>query len=217
MSQKFEELVRVAGPVSRETFAELNSFESTFGSWAKRINLVAPSTLRDVWHRHILDSAQLYALSRSELWLDLGSGGGFPGLVVAFLLKSRQGRIDLVESNRKKAGFLQAMVGQYALPARVYPDRIGAEIKGLGGPQVVTARALAPLPRLLELAHPWLSSNATGLFHKGRDYQRELAESAHQWTFDLVEHPSKTDEDSVVLEIRNLTRRGPKLENATSS
>jgi 16S rRNA (guanine527-N7)-methyltransferase len=180
-----------------------------FRLWAGRINLAAPSTLDDIWRRHILDSAQLAPLAPEAIrWLDLGSGGGFPGLVMAFLLKERPGRkIDLVESNRKKAGFLQAAIGEFSLPARVHARRIDEEIKDLGQPEIVTARALAPLPLLLELAFPWLSTGATGLLHKGRDYGREIQESSHRWRYDLVEHTSKVDDESVILEISNLERR----------
>jgi 16S rRNA (guanine527-N7)-methyltransferase len=206
---RYQRLVDVAGPVSRETFDGLEAFESMFLAWAKRINLVAPSTLEDVWSRHILDSAQLALIAPGALrWLDLGSGGGFPGLVIAFLLKERSGaRIDLVESNRKKAGFLQAAIGQFALPARVHASRIEGEIKGLQTPDVLTARALAPLPYLLDLAFPWLSTGAVGLLHKGRDYVREIHESANLWQYDLIEHPSRVDGGSVILEIANLRRR----------
>ena len=156
---KYQSLIDVAGPVSRETFAGLEAFEAMFRTWAKRINLVAPSTFDDLWNRHILDSAQLASLAPNALrWLDLGSGGGFPGLVLAFLLKEKPGaQIDLIESNRKKAGFLQAAVGQFSLPARVHARRIDEEIKGLEQPEIVTARALAPLSALLDLAFPWLS------------------------------------------------------------
>ena len=112
---KYERLVEIAGPVSRETFESLEAFETMFLTWAGRINRAAPSTLADVWNRHVLDSAQLFPLAPGALhWLDLGSGGGFPGLVLAFLLKQRPGGwVDLVESNRKKAGFLQAVVGSF--------------------------------------------------------------------------------------------------------
>lgn len=208
-SDKYQRLIEVSGPVSRETFEGLEAFELTFRTWTKRINLAAPSTLDDLWNRHILDSAQLRALSPTTArWLDLGSGGGFPGIVLAFLLKEQPGgHIDLVESNRKKAGFLQAALGQFALPARVHAERIGAEIKGLQQPDIVTARAVAPLPKLLELAFPWLSSGATGLLHKGRDYRQEVQDSALLWQYDLVEHRSRTDPESVVLEIANLRHR----------
>jgi 16S rRNA (guanine527-N7)-methyltransferase len=212
---KYQRLIDVVGPVSRETFEGLEAFESMFLTWAKRINLVSPSTLDHIWVRHILDSAQLFPLAPHALrWLDIGSGGGFPGLVLAFLLKDRPGgQIDLVDSNRKKTGFLQAAVGQFSLPARVHARRIGGEIKGLEQPEVVTARALAPLPDLLELALPWLSRGASGLFHKGRDYRQEVEESAQLWDFDLVEHPSKIDPDSVVLEIKGLKRRPAVMSN----
>lgn len=202
-----EELCRVAGPVSRETFERLVAFEAVFQKWSRRINLSAPSTLGDVWSRHILDSAQLLRLAPdARSWLDLGSGGGFPGLVMAILLSDRQGAyVDLVESNRKKAAFLQSVIGQLSLPARVHAVRIDDAHAAINAPDVVTARALAPLPMLLRLSEPWLSAGAAGLFHKGRDYRSEIEESAHQWRFDLLEHRSMIDPQSVILEIRDLT------------
>ncbi len=208
-TDKYQRLVDIAGPVSRETFEGLEAFEAMFRTWAKRINLAASSTLDDLWNRHILDSAQLAPLAPGALcWLDLGSGGGFPGLVLAFLLKERSGaQINLIESNRKKAAFLQAAIGQFSLPAHVHARRIDGEIKGLASPEIVSARALAPLPVLLDLASPWLSSGATGLLHKGRDYRQEIQESSLLWQYDLVEHRSRVDADSIILEIANLKRR----------
>lgn len=210
MSQgRYESLRDIAGPVSRETFEELKAFESMVGLWGSRINLVAPSTLTDVWNRHILDSAQLAPLAPQAIrWLDLGSGGGFPGLVLAFLLKERPGaHIDLVESNRKKAGFLQAVIGQFSLPARVHARRINEQIEDVENPQIVTARALAPLRELLGLASPWLARGATGLLHKGRDYRMEIEESSPLWNFDLVQHRSRVDDNGVILEISDLQKR----------
>ncbi len=208
-TDKYQRLIDIAGPVSRETFEGLEAFEAMFLIWARRINLAANSTLDDLWNRHILDSAQLAPLAPNALrWLDLGSGGGFPGLVLAFLAKGRPGRqIDLIESNRKKSGFLQAVIGQFSLPGRVHAQRIGDEIRGLEPPHIVTARALAPLPLLLNLAFPWLSAGAIGLLHKGRDYRQEIQESSLMWQYDLVEHRSRVDADSVILEITNLQRR----------
>ena len=210
---KLESLQEVAGPVSRETFKALVAFEEMFQKWSQKINLSASSTLEDVWIRHILDSAQLFRLAPgAKRWLDLGSGGGFPGLIVAFLLKERPGgKIDLVESNRKKAGFLQAAIGQFHLPARVYAQRIDDAHGTIDPPQIVTARALAPLPALLELTEPWLTKCAVGLFHKGREYRREIQESTDMWSFDLVEHRSKVDPHGVILEISHLKRRAPNL------
>lgn len=206
-NQRFDELCSIAGPVSRETYEMLLRFENTFLKWNQRINLSAPSTLGQTWQRHILDSAQLLAIEpQARQWLDIGSGGGFPGLVVAFLLRERGGSIDLVESNRKKTGFLQAIVGEFDLPARIHARRIEDVHKLVRQPQVVTARALASLPLLLDLAAPWLTNGARGLFHKGRDYRAEVEESAHHWIFDLVEHASTIDPQGVVLDIRNLRK-----------
>ncbi|RWN45602.1 MAG: 16S rRNA (guanine(527)-N(7))-methyltransferase RsmG [Mesorhizobium sp.] len=205
-SLSLESLQDAAGPVSRETFDRLVAFEQMFQKWNRSINLVAQSTSGDVWQRHILDSAQLGRIEPvSKRWVDLGSGGGFPGLVMAFLLAERDGAsIDLVESNRKKASFLQTVVGQFSLPARVVARRIDDSHGLVSTPQIVTARALAPLSTLLDLSAPWLISGARGLFHKGRDYRTEVQESVHRWSFDLVEHPSMTDVGGVILELSNL-------------
>lgn len=199
-------LQEAAGPVSRETFDRLVAFEQLFLKWNRSINLAAPSTLDDVWRRHILDSAQLARIApQAKRWVDLGSGGGFPGLVLAFLLAEREGAaIDLVESNRKKASFLQAVIGQFGLPARVVARRIDDSYPLVLEPEIVTARALAALPALLGLSAPWLTKGATALFHKGRDYRTEVEESTHRWGFDLVEHPSMTDPHGVILELSKL-------------
>ena len=209
MSSRFEGLAGIVPTVSRETFQQLEAFEGQFLKWAQKINLSAPSTLSDVWNRHILDSAQLLPLApQARVWLDLGSGGGFPGLVLAFLLRGEKGRaIDLVESNRKKAGFLQAMIGQFGLPARVHAQRVDDLSPELTRPDVVTARAVAPLPVLFELTERWLAKGSSGLFHKGRDYADEIKETSKNWTFDLVEHRSKTDSQGVILEITDISRR----------
>src|SRR4029077_13939319 len=136
-------LQEAAGPVSRETFDRLLEFEAVFQKWNRRINLAAQSTLDDVWRRHILDSAQLARIAPAATrWVDLGSGGGFPGLVLAFLLAESDGAtIDLVESNRKKAAFLQAVVGQFNLPARIIARRIDDSYLIVSAPQIVPARA----------------------------------------------------------------------------
>ncbi|MGB6117055.1 MAG: 16S rRNA (guanine(527)-N(7))-methyltransferase RsmG [Mesorhizobium sp.] len=206
---RYLQLCRVAGDVSRETYNRLEWFETEFRRWNARINLAAESTLPELWSRHILDSAQLLPLARGQLaWLDLGSGGGFPGAIMAILLAETPGSgVTLVESNRKKAAFLQTVLAQNKAPARVVALRIDAAVGQVATPDIVTARALAALDQLLDLSSPWLLSGARGLFHKGRDYQAEVANSRVVWDFDLIEHPSKIDEDSVVLEISNLARK----------
>lgn len=208
---KYESLRAVAGPVSRETFLRLEVFESQFRHWARRINLAAPSTMSEIWDRHVLDSAQLLPLAEeADFWLDLGSGGGFPGAIIAILLADRPGAsIDLVESNGKKAAFLQTVLSELKVPARIHRRRI-EDCVGLGTPDVVTARALAPLPRLLNLASPWLTTGARGLFHKGRDYGSEVEESLNHWRFDLIQHADKVDAQGIILEIVNLRRIVPK-------
>lgn len=202
----WKSLQEAAGPVSRETFERLVAFQQLFLKWNRSINLAAPSTLDDVWGRHILDSAQLARIApEAKRWADLGSGGGFPGLVLAFLLVERDGAsIDLVESNRKKASFLQAVIGQFGLPARVVARRIDDSYALVSTPEIVTARALAALPALLDVSAPWLTKGSRALFHKGRDYRAEVEESTHRWAFDLVEHPSMTDAHGVILEVTDL-------------
>lgn len=209
MSQaRFAALQDAAGPVSRETYERLTAFESVFLRWAKRINLAASSTLNALWERHILDSAQLLRLApQAKFWLDLGSGGGFPGAVLAILLAADpNAQVHLVESNRKKATFLVAALNEVGARPRVHARRIEDCYELIGTPEIVTARALAPLPLLLELTEPWLARGARCLFHKGRDYQRELEESGNAWRFDLVEHEDKIDAAGIILEIRNLQR-----------
>lgn len=201
-------LQEVLSHVSRETVDNLHAFEELFRKWSKAINLASPSTLDQLWERHIVDSAQLFDMAPdAKNWLDLGSGGGFPGVVLAILLKERPGgRIDLVESNGKKAAFLRTAMGQFSAPGTVHAARIDAVWTKIRDPEIITARALASLNDLFVLAEPWLTTGATALFQKGRDYRREIVESRDAWTFDLVERASVVDRDSVVLQISNLRR-----------
>nr|WP_210278078.1 16S rRNA (guanine(527)-N(7))-methyltransferase RsmG [Phyllobacterium myrsinacearum] len=199
---------QVLPTVSRETVTQLIGFEDLFRKWSKAINLASPATLDELWERHIIDSVQLYPLlPNAKRWLDLGSGGGFPGVILAILLKETGGgRIDLVESNGKKAAFLRTALAQFSTPGTIYPARIDAMWGKIPTPDVITARALAPLNELFALTEPWLSAGATALFQKGRDYRREIEESRDGWTFDLVQHASVVDNESVVLQIRNVRR-----------
>lgn len=204
-----DELEAVAGAVSRETFDRIVAFEADFLRWNRVTNLIAQSTITELWQRHILDSAQLVPLAGdARHWLDLGSGGGFPGAIVAILLKDRPGAtFDLIESNGKKSSFLRSIAGRLDLPVKVHPIRIEIASSAVQEVDIVSARALASLDQLFHLAEPWISRGARGLFHKGRDFKREIKETIHKWESDLIEHRSVVDPSSVILEIRSLRRR----------
>jgi len=197
------------GDVSRETRKRLDDFAALYEKWSPRINLTAPSTQSDFWRRHVGDSAQLIELApEARHWIDLGSGGGFPGMVVAILLQDMaRARIELVESNRKKTAFLQAVKAQCAPSAIIHPVRIEDVVGRIGAPEIVTARALAPLPKLLDMTAPWLQQGSRALFHKGRGYASEIEDSHAKWQFDLVRHESLIDAESVILDITNLRPR----------
>lgn len=196
--------------ISRETLARLTTYAALLAQWQKAVNLVAPSTLSDIWRRHFADSAQLLALSppHTAAWLDLGSGAGFPGLVIAILLAGRGGeapRLTLVESDQRKAAFL----GEVARRTGVSVDILAIRIENLatrfklpaGG--VVSARALASLTELLRLASPYLSGGSVGLFLKGREAESEVAEARRAWRFDAQLVPSVTDPASRVVVVRS--------------
>lgn len=206
---KRDSLEAIVGPVSRETYDSLVELERQLLVWNRKINLVSSTTTDDVWRRHILDSAQLLLLAKSKhSWIDIGSGGGFPGLVIAILLQpDSAASVTLVESNSKKSGFLKAMTGLFGLRSRVLTDRVENVVESLLPPSIISARALASLADLLGLTLPWLQAGATGLFHKGREYRRELAESADRFKFDLIEHISLVDRESVILEISSVRNR----------
>lgn len=191
--------------VSRETQGRLEHFATLFQKWSRSINLVAPSTLQDLWDRHIADSAQIFQLSPQPLhWVDLGSGGGFPGVVTAILLAEYgDGHVDLIESNLKKAAFLRVCLQECDARGTVRALRIDAAARLIPSCDAISARALAELDSLLDHAAPWASSNQNIrlLLHKGRDYQREVDKARGRWEFDLLKHVSVVDPDSVILEI----------------
>lgn len=203
---KYARLIEILPQVSRETFLRLVAYENLFLKWSKAFNLAAPSTLQDFWSRHILDSAQLAKIRKPEgMWVDLGSGGGLPGIVMAILLsESADGHIHLVESNGKKAAFLRQALLETGGAGQVHNMRIDQAFAKIGPTNTVTARALAPLSSLLSLAKPWMSTGATALFHKGREYREEVKAAGDYWQFDLLEHTSVVDLESTVLEIRSV-------------
>ena len=192
--------------VSRETLERLRAYSELLTHWQKTTNLVAPSTIAHLWTRHILDSAQLLTLApQARTWLDLGSGGGMPGLVLACQLAEIGGSIDLVESNSKKAAFLRHVAVTLQLPARVHAERIEAALPRLPKPDVVTARALAPLSDLIGFSKQLLKSGTTGLFPKGRDHAAELTEAGEHWHFSYRLHASRTDPGARIIEITALS------------
>jgi 16S rRNA (guanine527-N7)-methyltransferase len=195
--------------VSRETLDRLATYEALLKTWQRTINLVAPSTLDDVWHRHFADSAQLVPLAPADarIWVDVGSGAGFPGLVAAIMLADKgQCRVALVESDSRKAAFL----GEVARKTGVAVEIVAARIEKIAtqdkfGPiDVLSARALAPLDKLLELVAPMFSANTTALLLKGRDAILEIEEAQKNWSFDAALTPSLTESEARVAAIRNL-------------
>jgi 16S rRNA (guanine527-N7)-methyltransferase len=191
--------------VSRETSERLQHFAALFSKWASAINLVAPSTLGDLWDRHIADSAQIFQLQpKPATWLDLGSGGGFPGIITAILLaEAGDGWVHLVESNNKKAAFLRTALIETGARGTVHPLRIEQAAAEIPHCDLVSARALADLDMLLGLIQPWAKSNQNlkAYLHKGRDYQSEIDNSRRRWAYDLVIHRSVIEQGSVILEI----------------
>lgn len=203
-----DEFARAFG-VSREITDKLALYESLLRQWQKTINLVAPSTLDAVWSRHFADSAQLLALAPADArrWLDLGSGAGLPGLVLAIMLGPRQGaEVTLVESDSRKAAFLAEVARRTGAVVDIRPERIekAATHSKLGAVDVITARALAPLPRLLELAAPAFGPHTLGVFPKGREAEAEISAARERWSFDSALEPSLTDAGGRIVVVRAL-------------
>lgn len=196
--------------VSRETHQKLVHFVDLFDKWSRTMNLVANSTRDQVWRRHVADSVQLFKLSpEPKHWIDLGSGGGFPGVITAILLSEfNAGWVDLVESNHKKAGFLRTALMETGARGKVHALRIEDAANSLQSCNAISARALADLDLLFTYGAPWTARNPNARFflHKGRDYQAEVDNARGRWVFDLVIHPSVIENDSVILEVGGLAR-----------
>lgn len=193
--------------VSRETLLDLEAFVASVEKWNRAINLVSKSTLSEIWTRHIEDSLQLWPLLDSSPHLaDLGTGGGLPGLVLAIMNKHEKKfeKVSFVESDARKATFLQAVVQSLDLKVDVYRDRIEA-CKPLEATQI-TARALADLSMLLGFAEQHGKERARCLFPKGERAAQEIEAARQNWRFTLTKHPSKTNQSATILEIGEISR-----------
>lgn len=200
--------------VSRETSERLMAYVDLLRKWQSRINLIADSTVSDIWRRHVLDCAQLLPLAspQAKHWVDLGSGAGLPGLVLAILLSERPGAsVTMIESNQKKSSFLAEAIRITRAPARVITARIEQAITEQSALpcDVVTARALTSLSNLLDLASPLLMAGAQGLFLKGQDVDAELTEAAKSWKMNVELLPSQTDPSGRIVCVRALASRQP--------
>jgi 16S rRNA (guanine527-N7)-methyltransferase len=191
------------GTFTPSQVADFRIYEALLRKWQKTINIVATSTLEDLWTRHFADSAQLVCLApEATSWVDLGSGGGFPGMVIAILLKERLGaRIDLVESDTRKAAFLRTVSRETGVAVQVHNGRVEAVLPTLPLPEIITARALAPLPKLLDWAGEKIAQGAIGLFPKGQDVDAELNASANYSRLHLEKLPSRTDSRSSIVKV----------------
>ena len=193
--------------VSRESWPRLQQFVDLLLLWQSKINLISPTTTQDVWNRHVIDSLQLIPLLPPEASniADLGSGSGFPGLPLAIA----SGRhVDLYETNNKKAAFLREALRVTQARGNIHIVRLGPKtgFPQSQRPDVITARALAPLKELLSLAEPFFAVGATGLFHKGSEFETELAEAAKVWNFSYKTHRSLTDSKAVILAVKEVNR-----------
>jgi 16S rRNA (guanine527-N7)-methyltransferase len=198
-------------PVSRETEARLDRYVNLLREWQAKTNLIAPSTLPNLWTRHISDSLQLLSLAPSaKTWVDLGSGGGFPGVVLACALAETPGaKIQLVERNAKKAAFLREAVRVTGAAGTVHLADIGDIVDRIAGPvDCVTARALAPLHQLIGFAEPLVGKGAKALFLKGQDVEAELTEATKYWNIQPQLHSSRTGGGGWIVELDLIERRG---------
>jgi 16S rRNA (guanine527-N7)-methyltransferase len=185
--------------------ADLERFQDLLAEWNEVMNLVGPLTIATYWTRHALDSSQLLSLEpEAKTWADLGAGAGLPGVVLAILLKGREGaRVHLVESMTKRCRFLDVAAKALDLPVQIHNAR--AETLKLKV-DVVTARACAPMSKLLGFAEPYLHRGATGLFLKGQDVASELAEARKVWAFASDLLPSQSDPRGRIVQVKRLSR-----------
>ncbi|OAN67663.1 16S rRNA (guanine(527)-N(7))-methyltransferase RsmG [Sulfitobacter sp. EhC04] len=193
--------------VSRETSDLLLQFSALVERWTVKINLISKASVGDIWKRHVADSAQLFELAPEfDHWVDLGSGGGFPGIVIAIIGKEAQpdAKITLVESDLRKATFLRTAIRELGLNATVIADR-NEEMPSLCA-DVLSARALADLPTLLEYADLHLVRTGTAIFPKGQNWRKEDEAARELWSYTLEPVKSKTSAEAAILLIKDVSR-----------
>ncbi len=191
--------------VSHETLKNFRQWKGVLERWNNRINLVSPSAMADFWGRHALDSWQLWDFvpKNTKTILDFGSGAGFPGIAMAIACKQAgRGEVLMVESAGKKANFLRAVIRELELPASVWADR--AEKLEPQPYDVITARAFAPLPRLLTYAQPFWGKHTIGLLLKGQTAEQELTQAQKTWTFNVEKQASRSNETGIILRLTDL-------------
>ncbi|MEE4189607.1 MAG: 16S rRNA (guanine(527)-N(7))-methyltransferase RsmG [Roseobacter sp.] len=197
----------IAQDVSRETMDDLQRFHDLLVKWNARINLVSKSSIDNVWNRHIWDSYQVNRLApRATKWADIGSGGGFPALVVAISAKhdTPSRAVVMVESDQRKAAFLRTAIRELSLNAEVFAERV--ESLPCLEADVISARALADLGALLGYAHSHLADSGVAFFMKGESWENEVEKARQTWSFDLVAHKSITSPKAAILEIKDIAR-----------
>ncbi|PCJ09766.1 MAG: 16S rRNA (guanine(527)-N(7))-methyltransferase RsmG [Rhodobacteraceae bacterium] len=193
--------------VSRETIQRLEIFEQVIRKWNPKINLVSRLSLDELWTRHIIDSIQVYRIAtQAKTWADLGSGGGFPGLMVAILAaeESPETKVTLIESDQRKSVFLRTAARECGVKVQVLSQRI-EHVEPLGV-QILSARALADLNSLLGFSSRHLDTDGIALFPKGVTWKKELEEARRHWRFDAEPITSLTEPDAVILKIRGVAR-----------
>lgn len=211
---------QAAFSVNPTVMERLDVYVELLHSWQRAKNLISATTLSDIWSRHITDSFQLIRIrtnaqhidptSDQTRWLDLGSGAGLPGMVVALALSDGQTKsVSLIEANGRKCSFLRAVSRETQCPVHVYSKRIESldTQADFVAPDIITARALAPLSKLCDLMASLMSPKTIALVHKGQDFGSEIENTAKYWDFFVVEHKSQVVESSVILEISGLKKR----------
>ncbi|KPD14376.1 16S rRNA (guanine(527)-N(7))-methyltransferase RsmG [Phaeobacter sp. 11ANDIMAR09] len=194
--------------VSRETISRLERFEEILLKWNPKINLVSKASLENLWHRHIVDSVQVFTSVKDpgDSWVDIGSGGGFPGIVVAIMAAEYfpKTKVTLIESDQRKSAFLRTAARECGVPVTVLSQRI--EQATPQNAHILSARALAELDTLLEFSEQHLAKDGLAVFPKGANWKKEVDKAAERWSFDVEPITSLTETEAVILKIKGVVR-----------